>query len=65
MSPSIPDAPPLISDEEIEEMRRLQMAKYRGGGLSSTILSGGGNFTGSSLATPLLGTAASIAGGMG
>lgn len=54
---SKPKTPPRLSDEEIAEERRRQLAARKGGGRAGTILTGGAGLT-----TPILGTAASLQG---
>jgi hypothetical protein len=50
--------PPTKSDKEIEEERRRQLKERSGGGRAGTVLTGGG------IDAPILGTAASLVGGV-
>ncbi len=59
-NPPQAEAPPTIDDPEIERERLRQLAaRLQGAGRQTTILSGGAG-----VATPILGTAAQISGGM-
>jgi hypothetical protein len=56
--PKFPD-PPKISDEEVENERRRQLANQKSGGKQGTTLTGGAG-----VSAPILGSAAALTGGL-